>query len=179
MNRMYCLKVVALSCFAAVIAVASAQAFDHASYPPGDLDKVLEMPKPKTGVDVISLQKFRLKVTLESYERKCHVADMIKLSASMLRDMYPPEFTASLSKSKCVQVKSPKGVIVSLAIQDKVAEFLPKEVPLGSEILAYCVLVCMLPDGPGMVIADFQVPAAKGANRASAQSDCYHYYSLW
>ena len=152
--------VLSLLCLAVLAAGSPVQGFDFASYKPGDLDEVLAMPKPKTGVDVISLQKLALNVTLESYAQKCGLAGVIKFSMSMLPTVYPREFVNALSGSKCVKVKSLKGTTVSLAIQDKVAEFLPQEVPLGSRMTAYCVLVCMTADGPGLIVAEFQTRKA-------------------
>jgi len=145
--------------------------FDFASYKPGDLDEVLAMPGPKTGVDVISLQKPALKVTPESYAEQCGVAAAIKLSMSMLPTLYPRGFVDALSMAKCIKVKSPKGTTVSIAIQDKVADFLPKEVPLGTEILVYCVLVCRTAEGPGLVVAEFKAPEAGSGGQISRPTD--------
>jgi hypothetical protein len=143
-------------CLAALVAVCCAQDFDYASYKPGDLEQVLAKPKPATGFDVISPERFALKVTLESYAETCGLAATIKLSTSMLPSVYPKGFVDALNGSKCVKVKSPKGVTASIAIQDAVAEFLPKEVPLGTEITVYCVLVCMTAEGPGLVVSEFE-----------------------
>lgn len=151
-------RVMSVFSLVALALACSAEAFDYDSYKPGNLDDVLALNRPKTGMDIITPQKLRLKVTLESYAKKCGVAGMIKLSAKMLRGIYPQPFVDALAMSQCVTVKSPKGVSVTLAIQDKVAEFLPKEVPLGTEILVYGILVCMTADGPGLVISEFEVP---------------------
>jgi len=151
-------KAAMLLCLAAFVLVAAAQAFDYASYKPGDLDEILAMPRPKSGVDVIPFRKIALKVTLESYSEKCPVADVLKLLITMSRDMYPAGFVNTLSQSKCIKVKSPKGSTVAVAIQDRVADFLPKEVPLGTEIQIYCLLICMTADSPGILVNDFQAP---------------------
>jgi hypothetical protein len=157
------IKTTIFVCMATLVMVASSQAFDYDSYKPGDLDEVLAMPKPKTGVDVISMQKIALKATLESYAEGCPAAGILKLAMKMLPSMYPKEFADSISTSKCIKVKSPKGVTVAAVIQDKVAEFLPKEVPLGTEVKLYCVLMCMTAEGPGMIVTEFQAPAAAKA----------------
>ncbi|HTY23892.1 MAG TPA: hypothetical protein VMC85_12215 [Desulfomonilaceae bacterium] len=156
-------KAAMLLCLAAFLLVATAQAFDYASYKPGDLDEILAMPRPKSGVDVIPFQKFALKVTLESCAERCPVADVLKLSMTMLPDMYPKGFVNTLSQSKCIKVKSLKGITVAVAIQDRVADFLPKEVPLGTEIQIYCLLICMTADSPGILVNDFQAPETNPA----------------
>ena len=133
-------KAAMLLCFATLVLAAAAQAFDYASYKPGDLDEILAIPRPKSGVDVmISFQKFALKVTLESYAEKCAVADVLKLLITMSRDMYPAGFVNTLSQSKCIKVKSPKGSTVAVAIQDRVADFLPKRSHWGQK---YKSIVC-------------------------------------
>jgi hypothetical protein len=148
-------------CLAALVAIAAAQGFDYASYKPGDLDDILAMPRPKTGTDMGDLQKFALTATLESYaETGCAMAKLVKFSMTMLPTVYPKGFVDSLSMSKCIKVKSVKGATVPLAIQDKVADFLPEEVPLGTEIKLYCVLVLVSADGPGMVVSEFEAPPA-------------------
>jgi hypothetical protein len=88
------------------------------------------------------------------------VAAIINLTMKMLPTMYPREFSDAISMSKCIRIKSPKGVTVSAVIQDKVADFLPKEVPLGTEVKLYCVLMCLSAEGPGMIVTEFQVPGA-------------------
>ncbi len=155
-------KTTALLCLTALVVVATAHAFDYASYKPGDLDDVLAMPRPKTCVTMSDLQKLNLTVTLESYaEKECGLAKLLKFSMSMLPDMYPKEVLDTLSMSKCIKVKTPKGATVSLAIQDKVADFLPEEVPLGAQIKLYCLLILMTADSPGILVSDFQSPTDK------------------
>jgi hypothetical protein len=159
-NRMIRTKTAILVSIVTLVMVTAAQAFDYDSYKPGDLDEVVAMPKPKSGVDVISMQKIALKATLESYAEGCPVAAIINLTMKMLPSMYPREFADSISTAKCIKIKSPKGVTVAAVIQDKVADFLPKEVPLGTEVKLYCVLMCMTADGPGMIVTEFQTPGA-------------------
>jgi hypothetical protein len=155
------IKLTTILCLAAFATVAGAQGFDFASYKPGDLDDILAMPRPKTGADMGNLQKFALAVTLESYaETGCAMAKLLKFSMTTLPTVYPKGFVDSLSMSKCIKVKSPKGATFPLAIQDKVADFLPDEVPLGTEIKLYCVLVLVSADGPGLVVSEFEAPPA-------------------
>jgi hypothetical protein len=158
-------------CLAALVMVTAAQAFDYDSYKPGNLDDILAMPRPKTGVNMGDLKKFAFSATLESYaETECAMAKLLKFSMSMLPTLYQKGFVDTLSMSKCIKVKSPKGSTFSLAIQDKVADFLPDEVPLGTEIKLYCVLILMSADGPGLIVSEFEVPPAPekktGSNRS-------------
>ena len=157
-------------CLTALVMVTAAQAFDYASYKPGDLDDILAMPRPKTGADMGDLQKFALSVTLEAYaETECGLAKFLKFSMTMLPTLYPKAFVNTLSMSKCIKVKSTKGSTVSLAIQDRVADFLPDEVPLGTEIKLYCVLVLVSADGPGIVVNEFEAPPAPEKKTGSSQ----------
>jgi hypothetical protein len=168
---MLCTKITTFLCLAALVTVAAAQAFDYASYKPGDLDDLLAMPRPKTGTNMGDLKKFALSVTLESYaETECGMAKLLKFSMSMLPTLYPKGFVDTLSMSKCIKVKSPKGSKVSLAIQDKVADFLPDEVPLGTEIKLYCVLILVSADGPGLIVSEFEAPPAPEKKKGSSRS---------
>jgi hypothetical protein len=163
-NRMIRVRGAILAGIFALVIATIVQAFDYDSYKPGDLDEVLAMKKPATGVDVISMQKLALKATLESYPEQgtCPAANVLKLTMKMLPSIYPKEFADAISMTKCIKVKSPKGVTVGAIIQDKVADFLPKEVPLGTEIQLYCVLMCMTPEGPGMIVTEFKAPKEPG-----------------
>jgi hypothetical protein len=154
-------KATTFLCLAALVMVTAAQAFDYASYKPGDLDGILAMPRPKTGTNMGDLKKFALSVTLESYaETECAMAKLLKFSMTMLPTLYPKGFVDTLSMAKCIKVKSAKGASVSLAIQDKVADFLPDEVPLGTQVTLYCVLVLISADGPGLIVSEFEAPPA-------------------
>lgn len=153
------MKNAVLSCLVALIMASGAVAFDYASYKPGDIDEILAMPRPKTGVTLSDLQKVALKVTLESYAQEgCSMAGVLKFSMTMLPTVYPKELMDTLSKSKCINVRSPKGSVVTVAIQDKVADFLPEEVPLGTEIQVYCLLIAMTDKGPGILVSEFEAP---------------------
>jgi hypothetical protein len=170
-------KTTTFLCLAALVMVTAAQAFDCASYKPGNLDDILAMPRPKTGTNMGDLKKFALSVTLESYaETECGMAKLLKFSMSMLPTLYPKGFVETLSMSKCIKVKSTKGSTVFLAIQDRVADFLPGEVPLGTEIKLYCVLVLVSADGPGIVVSEFEAPPApekkKGSSRRVPSPRC-------
>jgi hypothetical protein len=142
----------------ALTVVGNTHAFDYDSYKPGDLDQILGEPRPQSGMTITGLQKLRLSVTLESYAESCGMGKALTFSMSMLPTVYPRGFVDAISMSQCIKVKSAKGSLASLVIQDKVAEFLPKEVPLGTRIDIYCVLIGLTPDGPGMIVSEFQVP---------------------
>lgn len=164
-------KTTTFLCLAALVMVTAAQAFDYASYKPGDLDDLLAMPRPETGANMGDLKKFAFSATLESYaETECAMAKLLKFSMSMLPTLYPKGFVDTLSMSKCNKVKSPKGSTFALAIQDKVADFLPDEVPLGTAIKLYCVLVLVSADGPGIIVSEFEAPPAPKKKRGSSRS---------
>lgn len=145
-----------------------AQAFDHKSYPAGDLDKIIAKPKPKKGFDISDPEKYCLTVTLESYaETNCGLAGIVKMTMTMLPTVYPKNFQDSIAMAKCIKVKSAKGVMVTVAIQDPVADFLPKEVPIGSTFKIYCILMGMASDGPLMLVNEFEVLPKSTAYKAN------------
>lgn len=143
--------------------------FDFDSYKPTPLEEILRAKRPKTGVDVGMPRKFRCTVTLESYAKpNCGPGGLILFTMSMLPDVYSPQIKRAMSERKCIRVKSEDGNYVVLAIQDKVAEFLPEEIPLGSPVNLYCVLVCVAADGPCIVVTEFQqVKKSEGRPRAN------------
>jgi hypothetical protein len=59
--------------------------------------------------------------------------------------------------TRCVKVRSAKGKVQSVFIQDKVAEFLPKEVPLGSKLMLFVIHLYTDPDEPGLLINEFSI----------------------
>jgi len=154
------MKTAVLFCLAILVAGTGAHGFDYASYKPADLDEILALPKPQSGVDVSEFQKFAFTVSLEAYAEKCNAAGVLKLVMTMLPTVYPKPFAEALSESKCIKVKSAKGASLQVATQDKVAEFLPAEVPLGSNVKVYCLLMCMTADGPGLLVTEFEAHAA-------------------
>lgn len=151
-------KITAIIIVILFVVTAGAQAFNYKSYPSGDMDKILEKHKPKTGFDISDPEKCCLTVTLESYaETNCGLAGIVKMTMTMLPSLFPKDFQDSVAMAKCIKVKSAKGAVVTLAIQDPVAGFLPKEVPIGSTLKIYCILMGMASDGPLMLVNEFEV----------------------
>jgi hypothetical protein len=143
--------------------------FNFDSYPPGDLDDVLAMPKPKSGMDIGGMRKVRFRATLVSYAKpKCSLAGLVKLTVTMLPTVFPPGFANTIAQGKCITVKSSKGAVTTVAIQDPVAEFLPKEVPLGAQIDLYCVVLGTTADDPLILVNEFQ--ALDGGSKKQADS---------
>ncbi len=151
------IKASTILCLGVLVAFANAYAFDFASYKPEDLDDILAQPKPKTGATMSDPRKVNFTVTLESSaEEGCGLAAFLKFSMSILPTVYPKVLLDTLSRSKCIKVKSAKGSIITVAIQDQVAEFLPAEVPLGSRLQVYCLWIATTTDGPAILVSEFQ-----------------------
>ena len=163
-------KIIAIVIVILCFVTAGAQAFNYKSYPPGDLDEILTISKPKTGADITDPKKYCLTVTLESYaETDCGLAGLVKMTMTMLPTVYQGNIRYSVAMAKCIKVKSAKGAVVTLAIQDSVADFLPKEVPLGSTFKIYCILLGMTSDGPLVLVNEFEVLPKSMAHKVT---DC-------
>lgn len=138
----------------AFLAVPAARgAFDYAQYGPGDLDEILAHPRPETGTKVLGPQKFTFEVALVSYARGC---DAGFLKRTMIMGGAPREAVDALPVSKCITVKTASGQTASMYIQDHVAEYLPKEVPLGSTFRVFCDFLFLSKDGPGILLNEFR-----------------------
>jgi len=91
----------------------------------------------------------KLKVTLVAYAEACKTGFLMK-SMSMAGVADP-----NVKITRCIQVRSAKGKQLRLFIQDVVADFLPKEVPLGSALTLFAVHLFTGQDGPGLLVNEF------------------------
>lgn len=128
-------------------------AFNFDQYKPGNLDELLSQERPDSGTKVLTPQKLNIEVTLVSYAERCNTV-FLKNTLVMLG--VPKDVVAGVPISKCIKVKSAKGQIASLYVQDTVAEYLPDEVPLGSMFNIYSDFVFLGKDGPGILVNEFQ-----------------------
>lgn len=134
-----------------------ALAFDYDRYPETDLDALLAKQRPASGVDLFPVLPMKLKATLTAYGEPCKTGFLMK-SMSMAGIADP-----NLKITRCIKVRSAKGKQVQLFIQDVVADFLPKEVPLGSGLTLFAVHLFTGQDGPGLLVNEFRTEDMAGA----------------
>src|SRR5262249_32856917 len=130
--------------------VLPASAFDYDRFQEVDLDTLLAKVRPASGVDLFPVIPLRLKVTLAAYGEPCQTGFLMK-SMSMAGIANP-----SVKITRCIQVRSAKGQQIRVFIQDEVANFLPKEVPLGTVVVLFTVHLYTGQDGPGLLVNEFQ-----------------------
>lgn len=131
----------------------ASSAFNFDQYKPGSLDELLAQQRPDSGTQVLTPQKLNMEVILVSYAESCNTV-FLKNTLVMLG--VPKDVVAGVPISKCIKVKSSKGQIASLYVQDAVAEYLPDEVPLGSRFNIYSDFMFLSKDGPGILVNEFQ-----------------------
>jgi hypothetical protein len=133
-------------------ATAAAWGFDFARYQEADLDDLLEAKRPKSGADIYPAPPYKITVDLVSYGERCSAA---YLKTAMRMGGAPRGQVDALPVNSCVKIRSARGKVQPVFIQDQVAEFLPKEVPLGSKVILYVIHVYTQPDGPGFLVNEF------------------------
>jgi hypothetical protein len=141
--------------------------FDYARYEATELDEVIEQARPQTGVNIYPGLPLKIATTLVSYGEPCN-ADFLK--RAMMMGGAPKEFVESVPITRCIQVRSAKGKILPLYIQDRVADFLPKEVPLGGVATLFAIHVFTGPDGPSLLVNEFSAGNAGPAGRQGSLS---------
>lgn len=142
-------------------------AFDFARYQAADLDDILAKPRPQSGLDLHDAKPLRLEVKLVSYEESCAV-QAVPRTMQMLG--FSKEQIDGVQASRCIKVSSAKGKEVVLFIQDVVRAYLPREVPLGGSLTLFAIHLFTAPDGPGLLVNEFEAPkdGAKGGAAAAA-----------
>jgi hypothetical protein len=134
----------------------SAWGFDYTRYEATDLDALMAQPRPRSGVDIYQTRPLKLKVTLISYAEGCLTS---LLNKSMITAGVPKAQVDTLQVTSCIKVRSAKGKELRMFIQDVVASFLPKEVPLGSPMTLLAIHVFTTADGPGLLVNEFVAEA--------------------
>jgi hypothetical protein len=147
-----------------LLGISKAWGFDYARYQAADLDDIMEQHRPQAGVDIHPALPLKLNVALAAYAEDCQVGILKK---TMIAAGISNTAVEALPVSRCIKVRSGKSRILSLFIQDPVAEFLRKEVTLGSQMTLYAIHVFTDPDGPGLLVNEF---AAATAGNAAALS---------
>src|SRR5262245_24969348 len=145
-----------------------AAAFDYDKYKPADLDAIAARKPPAgLGVDVFPARSLRFEVTLAAQAAPCATKF---LKWAMATSGIAKEFVETVSISRCIQVKSAKGRLFTMYVQDALTEHLEKEVTPGGKLTLYAMLIYFGQDGPGIVVNEFS--AKQGKHGAGATTDC-------
>ena len=136
----------------------AAEAFDYARYQAADLDSLAaRRPALGLGVDVPAMRSVRLDLTLASPAASCPTK---VLKWAMRASGIAKDAIQSTPISRCIKVKSAKGRLYSMFIQDALADSLAKEVPPGGKLTLYGSLVYFAQRGPGIVVNEFSAQPA-------------------
>ena len=135
-----------------LVGTVQALGFDYARYEATDLDTLMAQRRPKAGVDLRPALPMKLKVALVAYAEGC-ASGLLK--RTMLMADIPKDQVDALAITRCIKIRSAKGKELRVFIQDAVADFLPKEVPLGRSITLYSVHLFTSPNGPGLLVNEF------------------------
>ena len=146
-----------------LLGFSSAWGFDYTRYQATDLDALMAQPRPRTGVDLYPARPLKLKVTLASYPEPCQSG---LLTRTMITAGIPKNQVDTLQVSGCIKVRSAGGKELRIFIQDVVASFLPRQVPLGASVNLFAIHVFTSPEGPGLLVNEFSTD--DGGNPAKA-----------
>jgi murein DD-endopeptidase MepM/ murein hydrolase activator NlpD len=160
-------KSLALAFILVTLLAGAAAAFDYARYTPVDLDVLSNRKAPAaSGVDVVPARAYRFDVVLASEATSCETRF---LKWAMVTSGIAKELVDSIPVSHCLQVKTAKGKILSMFIQDPVAESLTREVASGERLTLFATLIYFSQNGPGVVINEFSAP---DRGRKKTATDC-------
>jgi len=153
-----------------VLLAAGAAAFDYDRYKPADLDAISARKPPSgMGVDVFPVRSYRFEVTLAAQATPCATKF---LKWAMATSGIPKEFLEKAPISRCIQVKSAKGKLFTMFIQDVLTEHLAREVSPGEKLTLYAALIYFDQTGPGIVINEFNGPQRKQGTDKDADCGC-------
>jgi Peptidase family M23 len=127
--------------------------FDPARYEAAHLDVIAARKPPMgNGVDVFPMRPYRFEVTLVAQATPCKTNF---LKWAMQTSGIEKSQVESIPVSRCIKIKSPKGKVLSVFIQDVLSESLEKEVPLNGKLTLYATLIYFDQQGPGMIMNEF------------------------
>jgi murein DD-endopeptidase MepM/ murein hydrolase activator NlpD len=149
---------------------AGAAAFDYDRYKPADLGAISNRKPPLgKGVDVFPVQSYRFEVTLAAQATPC-ANNFLKWA--MATSGIPKEFIEKAPISRCIQVKSAKGKLFTMYVQDVLTEHLAKEVPEGEKLTLYAALIYFDQKGPGILVNEFTAAQSKHGTAETADCGC-------
>jgi hypothetical protein len=129
--------------------------FNYARYKPADLDDILAQKRPADGADLHRGLALKITVKLDAYSEPCNTGFLKKAMTMMGMSVNGAPINS------CINVRTARNQVVPLYIQDPVAEFLPKEVPLGSSATFYVIHMFTSPDRVGLLVNEFSADGAK------------------
>jgi len=145
-----------------------AQSFDYSKYKTVDLDELMDRPRPKVGVDIFNSQYYKVTGALAAYGEPCQTG---MLTNGMMVGGIPKATIDAVPITRCIKVRTAKGRVVSLYIQDAVSNVLPKEVALGGSVTFYVLRVFADPDKQGILINEYDADDGAAAKQRSQAPD--------
>jgi hypothetical protein len=134
-----------------LLGIPKVSGFDYARYQPADLDEIIDQRRPASGIDIFPGVLLNLTVALTSYAEPCNVG-ALKGAMTMIG---LKDWIEATSVTRCIRVRTAKNRVLPLFIQDKVAESLPGEVPLGSAVRLFATHVFTDRAGPALLVNEF------------------------
>ena len=156
-----------LAAMLVALAATPALAFDFARYQAADLDEILAKPRPQSGLDLYQANPLRLEVKLISYGETCAVQAIPQTMRMLSFDKAQID---GVQVTRCIKVRSAKGKEALLFIQDVVRAHLPGEVKLGGSVTLFAIHLFTTPEGPGLLVNEFEAPKAAGATDKTAMN---------
>ena len=147
-----------------VLLASQAWAFDYARYKPADLDDVIQrtrLPAGRSfnlaspGIEIMAPQKLRFAAELAQHPQACNTR-FLKMAMTMLG--VPTNLLDAVPISKCVRIRSARGKVVAMYIQDAMADSLSKEIAVGGLLVVFADLVFVESDGLGFLVNEFKAP---------------------
>ena len=135
------------------ISLSTVHAFEFDQYKPGDLDKLLAMPKIKSGIKMVVPQKLFFRAVLASPLQNCNT-DILK--RTMIMQGGKKEVVEKMALTKCLNLRSAKGASISVYIEDQVAERLSRQAKPGEVVEVYCSYLFITPAGPTLLVNEFK-----------------------
>jgi hypothetical protein len=139
------------TCLIAILLVLGALptwGFDYARYMPADLDKLIEQARPAAGVDIFPARPLLITVALASFSEPCDTRLLKSVGLGI-------EWNPAAPVTRCIKVRTAKGRIVKLFIQDKVGDAIPHELELGGVMTLFALLAFADQEGPHLMVNEF------------------------
>jgi len=150
--------------------------FDFARYKAADLDVLLAQRRPAKGVDLYPALPLRLTVTLAGYGENCQTELLMR---ALRMSGAPKDQIDAVEVTTCINIRSARGKALRVFIQDGIAAFLPKEIPLGKSLTLYAVHLFTDTNGPGLLVNEFESGDGGDARKAARKPPGDQARSWW
>jgi hypothetical protein len=144
---------IVLATVVGLLGILPAFGFNYTRYEATDLDALLAQKRPAKGVDIYPALPLKLTVALAGYGEPCQTALLMR--AIMMAGI-PKDQVDAVKVTRCIKIRSAKGKVLQVFIQDEIAGFLPKEVPLGKTLTLFAVQLFTDTSGPGLLVNEFK-----------------------